>query len=144
VWVLLQPTSPLRTAADIDAVVGPVVEGKAESSVAVRRADDHPFLCYARNVDGGLSPFCAHPVTRSLRRQDLPDAFVVNGAAYAFLPDWLRKSRHFVEEGSAFHVMPNERSIDIDTLQDWRAAEELLTTRETEVTQNHAASIRDC
>jgi CMP-N,N'-diacetyllegionaminic acid synthase len=119
VWVLLQPTSPLRTAADIDAVVGPVVEGKAESAVAVRRADDHPYLCYSRSDDGRLLPFCAPSSTGSLRRQDLPDAFVVNGAVYAFRPGWLIEKRKFVGEGSAFHIMDRERSIDVDTIEDF-------------------------
>jgi N-acylneuraminate cytidylyltransferase len=131
VWVLLQPTSPLRTAADIDAVLEPVVAGRAPSCVAVRAAEEHPWLTFTASEEGRLRPFCALPGGASLRRQDLPPAFLINGAAYAFTPEGLIKDQAFVTENSAFHVMPPERSIDIDTLKDFEAAEKILMRPET-------------
>lgn len=123
IWVLLQPTSPLRTSFDIDAVVKPILEGKTQSAVAVREADDHPYLCFMRTETGTLSSFCNPLSSASLRRQDLPKAYVINGAAYALTPDWLRTRGRFVDEGSAYHVMPRERSVDIDTIEDFEEAE---------------------
>ena len=126
VWVLLQPTSPLRTAEDIDAVVEPVLQGVSECCVAVRPAEDHPYLCYQPYTDGRLRPFCTQAAGASSRRQDLPQAVTVNGAAYAFTSKWIRRNRKFVGRGSRFHIMPPERSQDIDTITDFANAERAM------------------
>jgi N-acylneuraminate cytidylyltransferase len=57
------------------------------------------------------------------RRQDLPPAYLVNGAVYAARPDWLRRHRAFIATDTKGYVMPSGRSVDIDDLDDWAAAE---------------------
>jgi len=132
IWVLLQPTSPLRTADDIDAVVALVSTGQALSAATVREANDHPFLCFSADGAGLLHPFCQNPPQSSMRRQDLPNAYMVNGSVYAFTPAWLKDRRKFVDSGSAFHVMSDERSIDIDTIEDFSKAEAWLNLQSTQ------------
>lgn len=136
IWVLLQPTSPLRTADDIDAVVALVSTAQALSAATVREAADHPFLCFSADGAGLLHPFCQNPLQSSMRRQDLPTAYVVNGSVYAFTPAWLRDRRKFVDHGSAFHVMSCERSIDIDTIEDFARAEAWLYTQSVQTIKN--------
>lgn len=122
VMVLLQPTSPLRTAADIDAVLAGL-EG-ADSCVSVSEAADHPWMTYRTDASGRMSHYAEPPTGASLRRQDLPGALTVNGAVYAARIDWLRRTRSFVVPGETrAWVMPSERSADIDTLEDLVAAE---------------------
>lgn len=126
VAVLLQPTSPLRIAADIDGALERMSEAGAPSCVSVQEAPSHPWLVFGRDSRGRLEPFAAAPVGASLRRQDLPPALVLNGAVYAADAEWLRRQRTFVSPGETVAwEMPADRSADIDTLEDFRAAERL-------------------
>lgn len=122
--VLLQPTSPLRTAGDIEATLTVMVETGAPGAVSVSEAPCHPYLIFRRDAAGRLSPFVEKPADMGWRRQDLPPAWRVNGAVYAADLAWLRAERSLCKAGeTAAYEMPVERSIDIDTLEDLQAAE---------------------
>jgi N-acylneuraminate cytidylyltransferase len=126
VVVLLQPTSPLRAAADIDGTLQRMEQAGAPACVSVCAAPSHPWLTFAQDGEGRLDPFAGPPPGASLRRQDLPPAWVLNGAVYAAVAAWLRREQTFVRPGqTAAWEMPLERSVDIDTLEDFRAAERL-------------------
>lgn len=116
--IVLQPTSPLRTAADIDAACRRMLALRASSCVSVCEADQSPYWMYRLAGDERLEPLLPPPgpVTR---RQDLPAAFVLNGAVYVSTVDALRESRAFVRAGTVAHVMPASRSLDIDTEADF-------------------------
>ncbi|HWQ88254.1 acylneuraminate cytidylyltransferase family protein [Brevundimonas sp.] len=122
--VLLQPTSPLRTAGDIEATLTLMAEKGAPGAVSVSEAPCHPYLIFRRDAAGRLSPFVEKPADIGWRRQDLPPAYRVNGAVYAADLAWLRAGRAMCKAGeTAAYEMPVERSVDIDTLEDLRAAE---------------------
>lgn len=125
--VLLQPTSPLRTAADIDGALGRMMAMEAPACVSVAAAPSHPWLVFGEDAEGRLEPFAPPPSPgTSLRRQDLPPAWVLNGAVYAAEVAWLRRERSFLKPGeTAIWPMPLERSADIDTLEEFEAAERL-------------------
>jgi CMP-N,N'-diacetyllegionaminic acid synthase len=127
--VLLQPTSPLRETADIDACIRLVAEGGAPSAVSVTPAAKSPWWMQSLDKAGRLSPLL--PPVDASRRQDLPQAFVPNGAVYVVRSDWLGARRAFLGPGSVGHVMPPERSVDIDTLLDFRLAELIVADRES-------------
>lgn len=124
VVVLLQPTSPLRTTADIDAALARL--DHAPSCVSVRPAQDHPYVTFRIDDRHQLAPFAEVPQGQSLRRQDLPGAWCLNGAVYAADIPWLRAHRSFISTQTVAYPMPAGRSIDIDMPADLRAAEELL------------------
>ncbi len=125
---LLQPTSPLRTAEDIDAAIAIACESDAPAVVSVTEALAHPQLTQRMDADGRLHPFMEAD-TDYLRRQDLPDAYVLNGAVYVNTTDSLRRDETFYPEGLRGYVMPPERSLDIDTLWDFHLAELILCDR---------------
>jgi CMP-N,N'-diacetyllegionaminic acid synthase len=125
VVVLLQPTSPLRTAGDIDGTVSLLESQK--SAVSVTEALAHPWLVYGNDDAGLLTPFVQVQDGVSLRRQDLPMAWALNGAVYAADVDWLKGSHGFVRGGqTGFWPMSAETSIDIDTEQDFDLAGQML------------------
>lgn len=118
--VLLQPTSPFRTAEDIDATVALVIAG-APAAVSVRDMPSKWDTLLVRDDRGGVCrPALAGP----------PPTHALNGAVYAIRRQVLAEGRSFLPEGTASHVMPADRSIDIDTAQDWQAAERVLALRE--------------
>lgn len=122
--VLLQPTSPLRTAEDIDATLTMLQRTGAPSAATVAEAPCHPFLTFRRDAAGRLEAYIDAPAGQSFRRQDLPEALQLNGAVYAADLAWVRSTGALVKpRETAAVLMPPERSADIDTLEDFLAAE---------------------
>lgn len=124
--VLLQPTSPLRTAEDIDGCLRTMQNAGAPAAVSVRPADDHPYLVFRQDEVGRLEHFAYPPTSSNLRRQDLPAAWCLNGAVYAAQCDWLRANGSFLSPATVGFPMPPERSIDIDTQDDLDRVRALL------------------
>ena len=127
VVVLLQPTSPLRTAEDIDSCINLMMQDNAPSVVSLCAVEDHPALVVKFRNENQITPFLPHSSSQSLRRQDLPEAFRLNGAVYAAKIHWLFRERSFTAQGSVGFVMPKRRSIDIDDRDDLFTAEQLLS-----------------
>jgi len=125
--VLLQPTSPLRTAGDIDGCVELALSRELDSVVSVCEPGKHPMWMYRMDKEQHLSRLIEGP--EYTRRQDLPLVYAVNGALYFSDFAWLRRTRKFVTADSVGYVMPAERSIDLDTPLDWRLAEAILEER---------------
>jgi CMP-N,N'-diacetyllegionaminic acid synthase len=120
--VLLQPTSPARATADIDTAIERCQSSPGGSScVSVCQTSQSPYLMYRMDAAANhLAPLLELPpgVTR---RQDLPPVYVLNGAVYVVAADELLRRRTFVAQDTVAHVMPVERSIDIDTAEDLEA-----------------------
>ncbi|NCC52354.1 MAG: acylneuraminate cytidylyltransferase family protein [Spartobacteria bacterium] len=119
--MLLQPTSPFRAAADIDGAIQLARRQDAQAVVSVTEAMDHPYLAKSLDGQGRIRPFIPTDVP-SLRRQDLPVVYVLNGAIYLVQTDRLRETRSWCPPGSVAWIMPPERSLDIDTPWDLRLA----------------------
>lgn len=126
VVVLLQPTSPLREAADIDGTLELLLRTAAPAAVSVRAAQDHPYLVYSVDDKGCLLNFAPPPAGASLRRQALPAAWCLNGAVYAAHTEWLLAQRSFLSGQTVAYPMPAERSLDIDTYADIAAFNRIL------------------
>jgi CMP-N,N'-diacetyllegionaminic acid synthase len=123
VVVLLQPTSPLRSAADIDACVDLVVSSEAPACVSVTAVHEHPFWTYWLRPGGQLERVLQDDSARVSRRQELPPVYRPNGAVYVARIPWLRETQTFLAAGTLGYVMPFERSLDIDTASDFVHAE---------------------
>lgn len=126
--VLLQPTSPLRTAEDIDSAVNLLHETRADSVVSVSEARSHPFLVKQLAEDGRLEDFMPKP-SGYLARQNLPPVYVINGAVYVARRDVLLEQQTFYTKRTYAYVMPAERSLDIDTPWDLHLAGLILSER---------------
>ena len=130
--MILQPTSPLRTVDDITAAVELLERTGADSVLSVNEVPVHAHPMRALRLDGAGNAVLfvsGEPVRKRInRRQDLPQAWVMNGAIYA-----CRTRVLFAAEPSLYgdrvvaYRMPTERSISIDDLEDWAAAERALT-----------------
>lgn len=119
--VLLQPTSPLRTADDIRAALN-AWSPEIDMAVTVKPAPCNPYYdCFETSSDGFLRISKGDGLLT--RRQDAPAAWQLNGAVYVITPARLRE----MEIGRMMRrvpvVMPAERSLDLDTPLDWQIAE---------------------
>lgn len=123
-FVLLQPTSPLRTSEDIVNAVRLVFERDANSVVSVCEAEHTSFLTNILPDDLSLSHFIKKDMIKP--RQELPKYYRVNGAIYLAKVDYFLENRDFYGEKSFAYIMPRERSVDIDEVIDLKLAEVLL------------------
>lgn len=114
---VLQPTSPLRTAAHIDAAFAQMQAAGAASVVSVCEAEEPPYWMYGMGPQGRLRKLIDTPegVTR---RQDLPPSYLLNGAIYLSSVARLRRMRSFVDEMTLGYVMARVTSLDIDMPED--------------------------
>jgi CMP-N-acetylneuraminic acid synthetase len=122
--LLLQPTSPLRSTADIDACLTLAAARAANAVVSVTEPDAHPYWTYRVDDALHMQPMVDAPAVT--RRQDLPLAGALNGALYFARTAWLRENGSFMGADTLAYMMPRERSVDIDTPFDWKFAELLL------------------
>jgi CMP-N,N'-diacetyllegionaminic acid synthase len=123
--LLLQPTSPFRTAADIANAIALALEKDADGVIGVTEASAHPFLTKRITREGLLEDFVPKPATY-LARQSLPPVYVINGAIYLVKRDIFLEEQTFHPPRTLAYVMPPERSMDIDTPWDWHVAELIL------------------
>lgn len=123
--LLLQPTSPLRTAEDIDGIVAFASAKEADCVVSLCPAKDHPLLCRRLDDQGTVIPYLPQP-EGYLRTQDLPPAYVLNGAMYLIRPRTFLEAQTLNPPGTLGYIMPEGRSLDVDDAADLKAAEWLL------------------
>ena len=112
--VLLQPTSPLRLAEDIDGCINLCLQHQAPACVTVTEPDKSPYWMYIVDEQGTLQPLIKldQPITC---RQDLPQAYALNGAVYVAERNWLLRVQTFLTNETLAYVMPRERSLDVDS-----------------------------
>lgn len=120
--VLLQPTSPLRTGADIDAALALFERTGTPVCSVVRVEDAHPARMY--RIEGErLVPEV--PALASARRQDLPALYLRNGAIYIVGPDQLARGE-IICDPMVPYEMPADRSANIDAEIDLVLLEALI------------------
>ena len=126
--VLLQPTSPLRLPEDIDRTLE-LAETHGCAAVSVTTADPHPFLAHSLSEEGTLEPVFSPDQSR-LRRQLMPPYYVLNGAVYAFPTRAFLSDPRFCPPEARAHIMPAERSLDVDSELDLKLVETILRARQ--------------
>ena len=123
--LLLQATSPLRLHADIQAACDLFESGEHDLVMSVCRTDSS-ILKYGL-LDGPVFNPVAGPAYCFSNRQALPDVYRPNGAIYVFGIDWFRRNGGLAADKIGAVVMPEDRSIDIDTLADFEKVEAAWT-----------------
>ncbi|MFA6316582.1 MAG: acylneuraminate cytidylyltransferase family protein [Elusimicrobiota bacterium] len=118
--ILLQPTSPFRSAETIRRAVRLFEKGGGRGVVSVALAPMHPYWCF-RVEKGRLVPFC--PAKSASRRQDLPPAYCYDGSVYLVATGSFLRTRSFSGKGALALIVPEHEVLDIDEPSDWVAAE---------------------
>jgi N-acylneuraminate cytidylyltransferase len=123
---MLQPTSPLRTGEDIDKAFNYFLKSGANACVSVIPTIQSPFWTFELSKNGHLkSLFTKEEFPK--RRQEIPATYFLNGAIYIAKTQWLIKSKSFITDETIAYIMDKEKSIDIDTIEDFNEAEKVLT-----------------
>ena len=124
--MLLQPTSPLRGTKEIDEALALLQNSEAKALISVSTPEHTPYKAFKLNSSGYLEGLIDNK-TPFMRRQDLPQTFMPNGAIYIIETTlFLETGSLFCEEGTIAYEMSEEKSLDIDTLDDVERFEKCL------------------
>jgi D-3-phosphoglycerate dehydrogenase len=124
--VLLQPTTPLRRSQDIDTAVQKLIATGADSVVSVCDVGAYHPARMRQIVDDRLVDLPIQEPKEMLRRQDLPQVYIRNGAIYAVKRDVVMVENSMFGRVSRPYIMPEERSVNIDSRLDFLLAEILM------------------
>lgn len=131
VFMILQPTSPLRTYKHINKAIDIFEKNFSNysslmsvSKIPVRY---NPEWLFFINSDGSLKISTGrNPKDRIKRRQDLPDAYETNGAIYIFKRENLNQIPPNLYGDKVLPYIISDEMVSIDTLDDLKQAERLL------------------
>ncbi len=131
-FILLQPTSPLRTAEHIDEALGKMLDDEKSDAIVSVVDVPHEYLpmkLMQMNEDGSLKFYQADG-EKYTTRQALPHLYARNGAAvYAVYTDVYKETGSLYGTHCLPYEMSPEDSIDIDTKFDLFLAEAVLKGR---------------
>lgn len=127
--VLLQPTSPFRDQRDIDSAFSKYFDEKASSLISVNPMDNKILKAFVEEKDGAITGIRNNEFP-FMRRQDLPNTYMSNGAIYIVDANDFVDSKSFYSTPCIPFEMQADKSIDIDNQLDLDAAENHLFSSE--------------
>lgn len=137
-FILLQPTSPLRTSQQLDESLENIADNnKAYTLISVTKVNQTPFWMKTINKQGFIEDFLKDEKSgASTRSQDLPTIYIPNGAIYIAKTNIFLKSNQLYTEKTIPFIMDRVYSADIDEEADFDFAEamfQLISSRNTKV-----------
>jgi CMP-N,N'-diacetyllegionaminic acid synthase len=132
--VLLQPTSPLRTENDIDNAFE-MLSHETKAVISVCEAEHSPLWANTLPDNFSMIEFI-RPEWANLRSQDLPKYYRLNGAIYISVINYLIEKKGFLGDNTKAYIMPQDRSIDIDTELDFKLCVFLINEDNWNKTKN--------
>ena len=124
-FMVLLPTSPLRTSEDIDLAVKIFKDKNADTVISVVEAT-HPPTWYKKISDNGVLVDFFEGAENSLNRQEAQKTYLPNGAIYIFNYNKLKENNSYYNDKTFPYIMSDENSIDIDTRLDFKLAEMII------------------
>ena len=122
ILVLLQCTSPLTLAEDIDGTIRKLLDSQADTALAVA-----PFHYYLwKENDRGEVEGINHQKFHRPMRQERENQYIETGAVYVMRVSGFLENRHRFFGKTVMYQMPEQRCFEIDEPVDLVIAEQLL------------------
>lgn len=132
-FVLLEPTSPLRNANDVDKALELIIEHKATSLVSVCQSEDqHPNFMFKEGKNKRIETW-AGTRFKQLRRQDIDKAYFLDGSVYISEIQSFLSTRSFCHDNTIAYIVPKWKSYEIDDIWDFLCVEAILTYRKNNI-----------
>lgn len=112
--VVLQPTSPFRTAIDIDNAIKEYQNCNSQSLISVCDVSQHPSDCITVKKDGSLERITLPRDDAKEGRQGYEKVYFIDGGIYISTVDRFLEKRTMFDNQSAIYVIPKSHGIDID------------------------------
>ena len=133
IFVDLDATSPLRVQDDLVKAVK-IIEGKNVSNVITAcPARRSPYFNLVELTENGIVKLSKELEKPVLRRQDSPKCFDMNASIYVWKREAiLTETNSYFFQDTQLYIMPENRSIDIDTELDFQFVEFLMNSKDDE------------
>jgi CMP-N,N'-diacetyllegionaminic acid synthase len=115
----LDATSPLRYVSDIISAVRLLEDAQCDNVITGAVSRRSPYFNMVELNDDGVVCLAKKPMDYVCRRQDAPKCYDMNASIYAWKRNILLQSQQIFLENTRLYVMPEERSIDIDSELDY-------------------------
>lgn len=127
---LLQPTSPFRTVELLDKAIEKFVNSGCDSLISVQKVPHqyNPHWTFEMNQEGNLKIATGEKHIIS-RRQELPMVYHRDGSIYITKTNVLLNQHSLYGESTAFIESNSDGYVNIDSLEDWEKAEELIQNK---------------
>ncbi|MBX2826878.1 MAG: acylneuraminate cytidylyltransferase family protein [Flavobacteriaceae bacterium] len=125
---LLQVTTPFRTSEDIDRAIDRFVELNTDSLVSVQPVPHQYNPHWVFEERDGVLQIATGEKQIIKRRQELPKAFILDGAIYITKTEVLLQKNSFFGEAMGYIELDPKRYVNIDTMEDWQVAETILSS----------------
>jgi len=124
-FVLLQPTSPIRTGNNIDEAITKLsLNNHYNSLISVCKMNDiHPMRMYTIKDDSLLS---LYPTMQDKHRQNLPDIYFRNGSIYITRVTAFLTHKKVMLDPITYYEMPSSQLLNIDEPYDIVIADPLI------------------
>jgi CMP-N,N'-diacetyllegionaminic acid synthase len=122
----LDATSPLRSVEDIQCAVVLLEESGAGNVITAMPSRRSPYFNLIELDKMGNVRLSKTTVPPVVRRQDAPKCFDMNASIYVWHRQALLDSPSLFNSDTRLYLMPEERSIDIDSELDFRFVEFLM------------------
>jgi CMP-N,N'-diacetyllegionaminic acid synthase len=127
--VLLQPTSPFRSANDIEQAVKLFINSRKKRLISACELMQQPNDCLIQNDDGSYKRIeVGLKISKHTGRQAFSDAIFIDGAIYISNVDEFLKTGDIIGEDSEVMMLPQSHTIDIDTPFDLELARSMYKT----------------
>lgn len=123
--LILQPTSPLRTADDIKKAIALFQRHHADSLISGYKEEKISDLIMYRD-DHGIAVPLNEQHNKGIRRQDQSQIYVRNGAIYLAKTEYIKRTRSLISDRPILFQMPKMRSVNIDTKEDLKRIRRML------------------
>ncbi len=134
----LDATSPLRAVSDIVAVADLLKQPGTTNVITGAPARRSPYFNLVECDENGVPSLSKAPQGAVVRRQDAPECYDMNASIYGWTRAALFDQPSLFVPGTRLHVMPEERSLDIDNELDFQFVEMLMNARQTAEGAKHA------
>ena len=130
IFVDLDATSPLRVQDDLIKAVTMIEEKKVSNVITACPARRSPYFNLVELTETGVAKLSKELEIPVLRRQDSPKCFDMNASIYVWSREAiLTETNSYFFHDTQLYIMPENRSIDIDTELDFQFVEFLMRNK---------------
>lgn len=129
--VLLEPTSPMTEASDIDGALEALIAQPALSAAVGVSAMEtqHPAFAVLRDDSGRIAPLQGGGFGNLPRRQDLEPVFALDGSFYISTISALKEKRSFCHDATMGVPTDRFKALEVDDLIDFLSIEAIMKHR---------------
>jgi len=124
IFISLPTTSPLRSTSDVNSVISKYKSKKPDILYTINESNRNPYFNMVVKNNNLISKVIQDK--QFFRRQDAPKTYDLNTVAVVTTPEYINTSPNQFHGNVYGHLIPNSRSLDIDTYLDYKMAKLIL------------------